>query len=651
MSDNSRVRISIIGVVIVALFSSLLARLWFLQMGPERDLKAVAIASNTRKIVTDSPRGRILDRNGNVLAADRAAWAVTVDRNLKPGDRNRLLGQLSELLGKPQTDLQANYDSPRQSVLKPPVVALDITPDQRLSIMQQQDDYPGVHIEQLTVRTYPMALKLRDPALAAQVLGYVGEIPSEQLKALKKKGYQPGSLIGRDGIEAAYESDLRGDPEIETVQVDPTGKQVGPPIAVHKGAVGRDVQLTIDANIQRVAEQALADGMTAARTLKVPLGEPPATAPAGSAIVLDAQDGSVVAMASNPSFPPVNWVGGIKQADFDALNNPALHNPLVNRATQGQYAPGSTFKLVTSLAETKYGYRTPYTPYVDSGSVIIGGDRRSFHNDQFASNGTIALARALSVSSDTYFYTAGDMFWQSWYAGDTARGLGLQQEARDVGLDAKTGIEIDESTGRIPDPAWKQSYADANYKDAATRKDYGTWYPGDEVNLAVGQGDVLVTPLQLANAYACFANGGTLWQPHLGMAVKDSMSNRVVHSITPKALRTIAFDPLTHQQMQIGFTGAVQDARPTGTAYNAFLNSDVQSLVMGKTGTAQVVGKAPTSLFVGMYPTTGPKYVVMAAVEEGGHGAETAAPIVRRIIEALAGVKHSAPIIASTGHD
>src|SRR5262249_9148778 len=157
-----------------------------LQMGPERGLKAEVIASNTRKIETESPRGRILDRNGKVLAADRAAWAITVDRKLKPAERDRLLGQLSDLLGKPQTDLQANYESPRQSVLTPAVVALDITPDQRLAIMQHQDDYPNVHIEQLTVRTYPMATKLNDPGLAAQVLGYVGEISQDQLAALKK---------------------------------------------------------------------------------------------------------------------------------------------------------------------------------------------------------------------------------------------------------------------------------------------------------------------------------------------------------------------------------------------------------------------------------------------------------------------------------
>jgi penicillin-binding protein 2 len=484
----------------------------------------------------------------------------------------------------------------------------------------------------------------------------VGEIPSEQLTVLKKKGYQPGSLIGRDGVEAAYESELRGDPEIETVQVDPTGKQVGPPVAVHKGSVGHDVQLTIDANVQQVAEQALADGMQAARSLppvKDDNGVPhPIAATAGSALVLDATDGSVVAMASNPSFPPVNWVGGISQANFDILNNPLSHTPLFNRAAQGTYAPGSTFKVVTSLAETRFGYRTAYTPFNDTGSVVIGGDKRSFHNDQYASNGTIALSRALTVSSDTYFYTAGDLFWQSWYGGDTGRGLGLQQEARDLGLGAKTGIEIDESTGRIPDPTWKQTYANDNYKDAATRKDYGTWYPGDEVNLAVGQGDVLVTPLQLANAYACFANGGTLWQPHLGMAIKDPMNNRVVRAIAPKSLHTLAQDPsteLTRQQMLIGFTGAVQD--PKGTAYDAFLNSAVQSAVMGKTGTAQVVGKAPTSLFVGMYPSVAPKYIVLASVEEGGHGAQTAAPIVRRIIEALAGVKNPAPIIASSGHD
>ena len=312
MSDNSRVRVSIVGVVIVALFSSLVARLWFLQMGPEQKLKAEAIALSTRKIQTQSPRGRILDRRGVVLAQDRAAWALTVDRTTtgtrSDAERVRVFGQLSELLSVKQETLQAAYDSPRQSPLVPAIIALDVQLDKRLAILEHQDDYPGVHVELLTVREYPEAEKLHDPTLAAQVLGYVGEIGKEQLKPLKREGYQPGDLIGRDGVEAAYESVLRGTPEIRTVEVDPTQRQIGPDTIVQPGSVGDDVQLTIDAGVQHAAELALQQGIDAARTRQdkttAATGYTTLKAPAGAVVVLDVRSGAVVAMASNPAFPP-----------------------------------------------------------------------------------------------------------------------------------------------------------------------------------------------------------------------------------------------------------------------------------------------------------------------------------------------------------
>src|SRR2546423_1515972 len=465
MSDNSRVRVSIVGVVIVALFSSLLARLWFLQMGPEQKLRAEAIALSTRRLQSESPRGRILDRNGVVLAQDRAAWAITMDRNLKDSTHDRVIGQLSEILGKPMEQLQRSFDSPRQSPLLPAIVALNIEQDKRLAILEHQDDYPGVHVQLLTVREYPAARELNDPTLAAQVLGYVGEIDGEQLKTLKRKGYQAGALIGRDGVEAAYESVLRGVPKIETVQLDPYAKQVGPATVVQNGAVGNDVVLTIDAGLQRTAEQSLQAGMDAARrhqNVDVRDHYETLKAPAGAVVVLDVKDGSVLAMASNPAVPPDRWGGGISQADFHRLNDPVNHFPLANPATPGQDAPGSTFKVVSSLAMNRFGVRPYNVYYNDTGSVHIGNE--DFLNDKRRANGSVSLWQALTVSSDTYFYTAGDAFWHIWNQGDPGRGLGLQQQARDLGFDKTTGIEINEQPCRIPNPEWKQTFANAYYK-------------------------------------------------------------------------------------------------------------------------------------------------------------------------------------------
>ncbi len=633
MTDNSRVRVSIVGVVIVALFSALVARLWFLQMGPERKLGSESVLLSTRTVQTESPRGRILDRNGNVLAQDRAAWAVTLDRNLNKATRERVLGQLSELLGVPQPQLEAAYASKRQTPLKPAVLKLDITEDARLALLEHLSDYPGVHIVQLTVREYPMAQKLNDPALASQLLGFVGEIDATQLKRLKSEGYEPGSLIGRAGIESAYESVLRGTPEIDQVEVDPTGRQIGPPTVEQRGSIGDDVYLTLDAGVQKAAEDALQAGILAARGAhdKTGAGFP---APGGAVVVLNARDGSVVAMASNPVYAP------------DDPRQPTE----IDRATQGQYVTGSTFKLVSALAAMRYNIPGvgPDQYFDDTGKVHFGN--LDFFNDNRVQNGEVNLPKAITVSSDTYFYTIGDQFWNIWRAGDLQRGLGLQQQARDLGFGAKTGIEVDEAPGRIPDPKWKHDFAFAAYKDPKVRDENAAWVPGDDISLAVGQKDLLVTPLQLANAYATFANGGALNTPHIGEKVVDPMTGRVVRTIAPKARAIV---PLAGRDSILeGFKNVVQSDK--GTAFNAFSGfpqlAAAPGGIAGKTGTAQVIGKQPTSVFASFFPADNPQYVVLALVEEAGHGAAVAAPIVRQVIENILKLPPT-PIVVQSGND
>jgi penicillin-binding protein 2 len=650
MNDSSRVRISMIGVVIVALFAALLARLWFLQVGPDRSLAAVATRNGTRVIQTDTARGRILDRNGIVLAEDQVAWAVTVDRNLSKRTHQRVMGQLSETLGTPIAKLEDMFNSLQQSPLKPAIVALDVSESQRLAILERQEDFPGVGVTEQWVRTYPAAVQLRDPTLAAQVLGFVGQIDASQLKALRGKGYAAGDEIGKDGIEQAYESWLRGRPELQTVEIDPTGKQVGAPIKVVPGRVGRDVYLTLDARIQQAAESALASGMTVARTQQNKLitnRYATDAAPGGAVVVMNANDGSVVAMASNPAFPPSGWVGGIAQSAFNLLNAPASNNPLLNRATEGTYAPGSTFKLVTSVAATRYGIRQPGDIFVDNASVQIGG--APFANDGHVAYGPIDLQHALTVSSDTYFYTIGNQFWINGRNG-VPNSLGIQQVAREFGFGAPTGIELSEASGRIPDPTWKRNFATAFYKSKADQLANSVWYPGDNVHLAVGQGDVLVTPLQLADAYASFSNGGTVWTPHVGMRVVDPTAHRVVRIIGSKPRGHVTIPGYVHDAMWAGFTGAVNSQSPRGTAYDAFLGIPVP--VAGKTGTAQVNGKAPTSVFVAMFSANGQPYVAVAMVEQAGYGADIAAPIVRQVVEAMNGIKPLTKVNAPSGqHD
>jgi len=634
MSDNSRVRVSIVGVVIVALFASLFARLWFLQMGPEQSLGKIAISLSTRVIQTESPRGEILDRNGKVLAQDVAAWAVTVDRNLSSATRDRVLGQLAEVLGTPEKVLLANYTSVRQSPLAPAIVKLRVPLSQQLAIREHNEDYPGVHVVALTIRSYPY------DGVASQVLGYLSQVDAfspKEFKQLEAKGYRPGDLIGHDGVEAAYESVLRGRPRRETVQVDPSGKQIGPPLKVDPGAPGKNVQLTIDINVQKVAEEALAEGVNAARGLqdlsKATSGYAKLKPTGGAAVVLDVHDGSVLAMASNPTYNLSWWVGGISTDHFALLSAPGAQNPLLNRATLGQYAPGSTFKLVTATALNAYNV-LPASQYItDNGVLDVNGF--PFQNDNKEVNGQVNLQKALTVSSDVYFYTGAWDFWNIWQV-DKARGLGIQDVASQLGFGKPTGFELSEASGRIPDPAWKTAFAKANYKTAEEIRQNSIWYPADNIHAAVGQGDDFVTPLQLANAYATFANGyashvGTVWTPHLDQTVIDPMTKKPVQTYAPKARSTVNFGD-AYSAMAAGFRGVVDD--PKGTAYDAFRGLTFPA-VSGKTGTADVTGKGATSLFASYFPSDNPQYAVVALVEQGGHGAQIAAPIVRQIIESI----------------
>jgi penicillin-binding protein 2 len=644
MSDNSRVRVSIVGVVIVALFSTLLARLWFLQSGPEDSLKVQAVAASTRKIVTQTPRGEIRDRNGAVLVRDRPSWAVTVDRDLSKRARDKVIGQLAELLHAEVSQLLSHYESDRQSPLEPAIVALDVTQPARLEILQDPQNYPGVHVKALTVREYPQG------DLAAQVLGYIGEVPKEDSEQLAKRGYEPGDQIGLAGVESAFEKTLRGLPRVETIEVDPTGRQVGEPVKIVQGEVGKNVYLTIDAKVQRAAEKALAEGILGARGLQnndIKTSLAYFTAPAGAVVVLDATDGSVVALASNPTYAPSVWVGGISNQDFAAISGEASNNPLLNRATQGLYAPGSTFKLVTSLAMTNDAIRSIGDYYTDEGKVEIGGS--TFHNAQDEVFGPVNLEQALTVSSDTYFYTVGNEFWKVYENGDHERGLGIQREARALGFDAPTGIEVDEATGLISDPAWKSAYARANYKTKEEQDANSRWYPADDILSAVGQGDVSVTPLQLANAYAAFANGGTLWQPRIKYGVGDADGKRIKQT-KAKAIRHLNIDPTVSATIMAGLRGSVE--LPDGTATAAFEGFPLNLFpIAGKTGTAQVKGKGDTSLFAAIFAANNKQYVAVAVVEQAGFGAQTAAPIVRNVIESMIGFNPGPVQVIDQGHD
>ncbi|HEX2043601.1 MAG TPA: penicillin-binding protein 2 [Acidimicrobiales bacterium] len=618
--DSARLRMGVLGVVVISLFAALLARLWYLQVLAAPELRVEAQQNSVRVVVTEAVRGRILDRNGKVLVDNRVVDAVTISRdeaNRNPG----VLARLSVVLGVPEAELRRRVDDDRFSPFKPAPIAEEVPEEKLIYIREHQADFPGVDVVALTRRNYPAG------PLAAHLLGYVGEINDRELAARKDAGYKAGDTIGKSGVEAAYETELRGQPRIEKLEVDSKGQVLGV-LGVQPAVPGRDVQLTVDLDAQRLAEESLAEGLERARSSWDRNTAKYFLAPAGAIVVLDPRGGSVVAMASYPSYDPREFVNGISESRFRQLQDPAGYFPLNDRALQGLYAPGSTFKLVSGLAAMRNGLVSARDTILDTGSIQVGNPPRIFRNARGQVNGRINMAQALTVSSDVFFYEMGKNLWEGRRFGPTA----MQEVAVDLGLGARTGIELPfEVDGRIPTPESRRKLHDANPQAFPTRD----WFTGDNMNLAVGQGEVVVTPLQLATAYATFANGGTVYAPRVAGSVLDP-DRRGVRPVPVREVRRVELPPSIRQPLLDGFKGVVSD--PDGTAFGAFAGFPLNRFpVAGKTGTAEVFGKQDTALFSAFAPADNPQYVVTVVMEESGFGAAAAAPVARRVLEGLAG--------------
>jgi len=621
-----------VAIVVVSLFAALLARLWYLQVLAAPTYRVQADVNRVRTIYTEAPRGRILDRQGRVIVDNRVSDAVVVNREELGKRRDEVLPRLATVLNVPLADLQKRLDDKRYSPFKPIPVVDDVKKETIIYIREHQSDFPGVGGVQLTERTYPHS------SLAAHLLGWVGEINGGELSGLKKKGYKEGDSIGKSGVEKVYEDDLRGKPQIERLEVDSKGRVVRP-LGTEPAVQGHDVQLTLDLDVQKLAEESLAQGIGASRATYDRGQAKHFIAPAGSVVVLDPRDGSVVALASNPTYDPSIFVNGIKPEVFAELNDPASSFPLNNRVIQGQYAPGSTFKLVTGIAALDKGMVDDKYTIADGGQIKIGN--RVFKNARGEAHGRVNMARALTVSSDVFFYSLGNQFWNQ----RSAFGDGIQDEAKDLGLGKRTGIALPfEAAGRIPDPDTRKKLHDQNPKAFPN----GKWFAGDNVNLAIGQGEMVITPLQLANAYATFANGGTVWVPRVGESVKDQTGEKL-RDIPAQSLHKVDLPPNVRDPILQGLLGVTQSGE--GTAAGAFAGFPQSTFpVAGKTGTAQAGNKQDTALFVSFAPANDPQYVVGVVLEEAGFGASAAAPVARRILESLAG-KPTRPVSYAGGGD
>ena len=628
-------RLRITGLVVIALFAVLGLRLWALQV-LQAPAAVHAVSANQIRVVSIPPtRGEILDRSGTPLVNNVVTQQITLSR-VAAVQYPEVIGRLAALLGETTATVNQAINNKQYSPYKPVPIAT-VTGTQLsavLYIKENPDQFPGVSVTQTTERNYPQA-ELGAAVggyPAAQTLGYVGAISASELKTLASQGYQAGDQVGQSGLEYQYESALQGKPGQQQLEVDAQGQVVGT-LKTMPAKSGNDLVTNIDLGLQQVADDALATQIAQVRQTPDPADNnalPPAIN--GSVVVMNPQTGAILAMASDPSYNPSIWTGGISQANLNALTASGAQN---NWAINSQLAPGSTFKLVTATSALQTGLITPNYTFDDTGSFTApgcsGGAGCTLKDDiGDTPAGDINVSQAITASSDTFFYNIGAMYWdaKSQYGNEP-----IQTTAAQYGFGQPTGIDIpNESLGRVD----SKTVRDKLHAENPTAFPNDTWYTGDNMELAFGQGGTVITPLQEAVGYSTFANGGTRYAPEVAAGVV-SPDGKVVSTIAPKVTGHVTQTPTNYQAMLTGFEGVI--ASPSGTGYGSFVGSGWNQAAFplgGKTGTASVNGQEPTSWFVGFGPNPNPQYVVVSEINEGGYGAQASAPVVRKIFDYLA---------------
>jgi penicillin-binding protein 2 len=593
VTSRLALRLAIFGGVGVVLFAVLFLRLWLLQVVDGETYLAEAKNNRTRSFRTSAPRGKILDRNGDVLVANRTSLALQVNPRKLPADPAERRAELSRLADLTHSTLKRLRKTMHEELKLAPAAPVTLRRDVGhylvYYLQENQERFPGVEVQRVFVRAYP------DGTLAAHILGNVGEISPEQLKDRRYRGLLPGDEIGQDGVEDTYDRFLRGEPGLTRIQVDALGEPTPNGRLVDKPpAPGDSLKLSIDADVQAAGEAAMAER-----------GLP------GGFITMDVHTGEILALGSFPTFEPALFTRPLTQAQVnETIRNPAT--PLTNRAISGLYPTGSTFKLITALAALESGNLQLNEAIEDPGQLVIGG--QVFKNAGEAANGTVSLVTALEVSSDVFFYTLGYRMWDS---GE------LQHWGHALGIGRPTGIDLPlaEET-LLPSQHWR----DQLYKEGGTER---PWSAGDNVQLATGQGDLQTNPLQMAVAYATLANGGTVVTPHVGLQVDDA-AGRVLKEFDPKPRRQVHIDPAYRGAILEGLHDAAQNG--AGTSFEVFGDFPIQ--VAGKTGTAQRPPHLDQSWYGVLAPYPNPRIVTFVTMEEGGFGAESAAPAARKILEA-----------------
>ena len=638
LTPKLALRVGLLGMLALAIFATLFLRLWSLQVLNGEQLLRASQNNQRRDIRVQAPRGPILDRNGEVLVTNVPGRAVQIwssDLPKRRGVRLREIRALARVLDLPANQIGAAIRRHRHDPLTPIRIKDSASRAQVFYLEERAEDFRGVQIVPAYLRYYP------NRELAAHVLGYVSEISKEQVAALRGQGYRGGDTIGQTGIESYYDRYLRGTAGLSQLRVDSLGRPISlvvPKVPAHPGNA---VRLTLDVKLQKAAEEALRYGIDRARNSQC---YGCWFSNGGAIVALDPHDGSIRALASAPTYRPSLFVGRVRQKALDVAGltprtAKGANYPALDRGINAAYPPGSTFKPVTAIAAMQEHILQPFEPLACTGSYEKNGT--TFKNwDPFV-NEAMTLSTALARSCDTYFYQVGYRF----YGMPPDRGPRLQAWASRFGFGQKTGIDLGaERSGLLPTPDWRKKTYTKKTDPGHWQVD-NLWKPGDSIQLAIGQKDLLVTPMQMARFYAMIANGGKLVTPHLLLDVEQPSSNhnpgRAVPTPPAPAPEPTNVDA---QALAVVRDGLFQATHATlGTSASIFGSFPVS--ISGKTGTAEksidpgdgIARIFNQSWWCGYGPSDSPDLVVCALIENGGHGGDAAAPAALKVFESFFG--------------
>lgn len=644
-------------ILVLTLFAVLVVRLWYLQVPMAEHYRDLAVANHQQQLVVPATRGQILDTTGRALVNNETKLIVSADYHELQGmddGGEQVLSDLAGVLDAPPEELQQRMRLCGPEVERPcwpgspyqPVtLAEEVEPETALQIMEKADDFPGITAQAQPVREYPYGEH------AGQILGYLQPVTQEELDAREELRTQFTGIdqVGRDGLEAVYDGELRGTAGLTTLGVNNHG-EVMDVISEREPEAGMHMVTHLDVGVQAIAEEALAREMDSAEH----------NADAGAAVVLDVNTGGVVAMASLPTYDPSIWQEGIDQETFDEMLSEDAGEPLLSRAMQGEYPPGSTFKISSLSAAAENGYSLNST-YSCPGSVNIAS--QNYENYGGQGHGTISLHEAIVVSCNTIFYNFGHEMWQE-DGGLEPEGEpdeAMANMARGYGFGEQTGIDLPaEAAGRIPDREWKRTFWEETREENCHRGEHGypdvaednpshaaylqqlahehcvegfEWRASEAVNFSIGQGDVLVSPLQLANAYAAIANGGTVYEPRVARALV-SADGETAEELDPVVSHELPASDETISYLQ----DALEEVTDSGTGEGVFSDFPQDSVsVAGKTGSADAEERDTSSWFAAYAPADDPQFAVGVLVSQGGTGAEAAGPVAREILDGIYG--------------